>query len=252
MPHPGKTGNMGPRTGKPSANTKQSIFPNSSGAFPNKTNTSQAYPRAELQSFYSQPHPSESFQHRDLQRPRPGQPNTPASRPHHSGWKFTPNSSISQFNEDDLDAFSADHFDKPQKQPVLQIKPAEDNSLRVLTTVVEGMKHWSQYRDRAAFLFEIFATLDSAVTTGSHGAKNFLLRDGKHAVQCVFYETDRELPRLIRGQVHRCVGNYDRGRNLLKCVSVRAATLSEQRNSAGSVKASDAVMREFVKTCREV
>jgi hypothetical protein len=32
------------------------------------------------------------------------------------------------------------------------------------------------------------ATLDSAVTAGSHGAKNFLMRDGKEVVQCVFYE----------------------------------------------------------------
>lgn len=32
------------------------------------------------------------------------------------------------------------------------------------------------------------ATLDSAVTVGRYGAKNFLLRDGKEVVQCVFYE----------------------------------------------------------------
>ena len=32
------------------------------------------------------------------------------------------------------------------------------------------------------------ATLDSAVTAGSHGAKNFLMRDEKEVVQCVFYE----------------------------------------------------------------
>lgn len=32
------------------------------------------------------------------------------------------------------------------------------------------------------------ATLDSAVTLGHHGAKNFLMRDGKDVLQCVFYE----------------------------------------------------------------
>lgn len=32
------------------------------------------------------------------------------------------------------------------------------------------------------------ATLDSAVTLGLHGAKNFLMRDGKEVVLCVFYE----------------------------------------------------------------
>lgn len=32
------------------------------------------------------------------------------------------------------------------------------------------------------------ATLDSAVTVGHYGAKNFLLRDRKEVIQCVFYE----------------------------------------------------------------
>lgn len=32
------------------------------------------------------------------------------------------------------------------------------------------------------------ATLDSAVTIGKFGAKNFLMRDGKDAVPCVYYE----------------------------------------------------------------
>lgn len=31
-------------------------------------------------------------------------------------------------------------------------------------------------------------TLDSAVTPGAYGAKNFLLRDGKESLPCVFYE----------------------------------------------------------------
>lgn len=31
-------------------------------------------------------------------------------------------------------------------------------------------------------------TLDSAVTPGAYGAKNFLLRDGKETLPCVFYE----------------------------------------------------------------
>lgn len=35
------------------------------------------------------------------------------------------------------------------------------------------------------------ATLDSAVTLGQHGAKNFLMRDSKGVVQCVFYENVR-------------------------------------------------------------
>lgn len=94
-------------------------------------------------------------------------------------------------------------------------KPAVENSLRILTAVVDGMRYWSQFKDKVSCLFEIFgelncncycscvdswtviiwqaasstATLDSAVTLGRYGAKNFLMRDGKEVVQCVFYET---------------------------------------------------------------
>lgn len=32
------------------------------------------------------------------------------------------------------------------------------------------------------------ATMDSAVTVGHYGAKNFLLRDRKEVIECVFYE----------------------------------------------------------------
>lgn len=42
------------------------------------------------------------------------------------------------------------------------------------------------------------ATLDSAVTLGHHGAKNFLMRDGKEVVQCVFYENVRIKHLLLR------------------------------------------------------
>ncbi|XP_019903440.1 spermatogenesis-associated protein 22 isoform X3 [Esox lucius] len=132
------------------------------------------------------------------------------------------------------------------------VKPTAENSLRILTAVIDGMRHWSRLKDRALYLFEIFATLDSAVTAGSHGAKNFLMRDGKEVVQCVFYENELELPRLIRGQVHRCVGNFDRTRDTLICVSVRAALPSEQRMVYESVKASDIEMRIVVKSLSEV
>ncbi|TMS14536.1 Spermatogenesis-associated protein 22 [Larimichthys crocea] len=108
-----------------------------------------------------------------------------------------------------------------QQTQTVQMKPVAEHSLRILTAVIDGMRHWSQFKDKVPYLFEIFASLDSAVTLGPHGAKNFLMRDGKEVVQCVFYENEQELPRLIRGQVHRCVGNYDRNRDVLTCVSVR-------------------------------
>ncbi|XP_076867290.1 spermatogenesis-associated protein 22 [Brachyhypopomus gauderio] len=139
-----------------------------------------------------------------------------------------------------------------KKPVVLEAKPSNEKSLRILTAVIEGMKHWSQYKDKVPMLFEIFATLDSAVTVGKYGAKNFLMRDGKEAVQCVYYENDQTLPRLIRGQMHRCVGNYDGQKDVMTCVAVRAASASEQRNAQQAVKASDGEMRNVVRAIIEM
>uniref|UniRef100_A0A3Q3LQB1 Spermatogenesis associated 22 n=1 Tax=Mastacembelus armatus TaxID=205130 RepID=A0A3Q3LQB1_9TELE len=138
------------------------------------------------------------------------------------------------------------------QQETFPVKPAIENSLRILTAVIDGMRHWSQFKDKVSYLFEIFATLDSAVTLGRHGAKNFLMRNGKTVVQCVFYENEQKLPRLIRGQLHRCVGNYDRSRDVLMCVSIRPGLPSELQNAQEAVKACDAEMRALVKSLNEV
>ncbi|XP_053130716.1 spermatogenesis-associated protein 22 isoform X2 [Hemicordylus capensis] len=140
-----------------------------------------------------------------------------------------------------------------QNVPANQLKLKErDSSLRIISAVIESMKHWSQYTHKAPLLFEVLGTLDSAVTPGQHSAKTFLLRDRKESVSCVFYEIDRELPRLIRGRVHRCVGNYDAKRKLFRCVSVRTATVSEQQTFQDFVQIADAEMSEYVKTSNEV
>ncbi|XP_069766373.1 spermatogenesis-associated protein 22 isoform X3 [Narcine bancroftii] len=154
--------------------------------------------------------------------------------------------------------FTENNFvNNPEDDVLKKSKPVQmkftqpDNSLRVLTTTIEGMKHWTQYNDRFALLFEVFATLDSAVISGEYSAKNFLLRDRKESVPCVFYETDRDLPRLIRGQKHRCMGNYDRKRNLFKCVSVRPASTIEQKTYEEFVSVADAEMRQSVQALNE-
>ncbi|XP_051551929.1 spermatogenesis-associated protein 22-like [Myxocyprinus asiaticus] len=133
-----------------------------------------------------------------------------------------------------------------------QLKPPHETSMHVLTTVIEGMKHWNQYKNRLPIIFEVFATLDSAVTVGEHGAKTFSMRDGKHVVQCLYSESVQTLSRLIRGQVHCCIGNFDRDKDTMMCVSVRAASLSEQRNAQEAVKASDVEMRNVVLMFTEI
>ncbi|XP_072325845.1 spermatogenesis-associated protein 22 isoform X1 [Scyliorhinus torazame] len=156
-----------------------------------------------------------------------------------------------QFFENQSESHPSDGVD--QKTKLLQMKVMQpDNSLRIVTTTIEGMKHWTQYNHKCALLFEVFATLDSAVRAGEQSAKNFLLRDRKDSVPAVFYETDRDLPRLIRGQVHRCMGTYDQRRNLFKCVSVRSASTVEQKTFAEFVSVADAEMTQFVQTLNEV
>lgn len=39
------------------------------------------------------------------------------------------------------------------------MKPAIENSLRILTSVIDGMRHWSQFKDKVPYLFEIFGQL---------------------------------------------------------------------------------------------
>ncbi|XP_027747263.1 spermatogenesis-associated protein 22 isoform X2 [Empidonax traillii] len=182
----------------------------------------------------------------------PVKPN-PASRSlqgHSPAYKFNSNIQQNKMNEDQFDFVPEE---KIQEVPSSQIKMREKkNSLRILSAVIESLRHWSQYSYKTALLFEVLGTLDSAVTPGAYGAKNFLLRDGKETLPCVFYEIDRELPRLIRGRVHRCMGNYDAKRNIFKCVSVRPATAPEQNTFQDFVRIADAEMAAYVKTMNEM
>ncbi|XP_075343517.1 uncharacterized protein spata22 [Odontesthes bonariensis] len=196
-----------------------------------------------------------SQQSRPLPSPeaQPKMPSAPAAQPPNKAWKFTNSFELQRSPFVGKKSSTQPQTAKPAKaQETFSEKPAIENSLRILTAVIDGMKHWSQFKDKVPYLFEIFATLDSAVTLGSYGAKNFLMRDGKDVVQCIFYENEQVLPRLIRGQVHRCVGNYDRSRNLLMCVSVRPGLPSELRNAQEAVRACDAEMRALVKALSEV
>uniref|UniRef100_A0A6I8NAR7 Spermatosis associated 22 n=1 Tax=Ornithorhynchus anatinus TaxID=9258 RepID=A0A6I8NAR7_ORNAN len=160
----------------------------------------------------------------------------------------------SQLNQCNRKKFSDISEEKTMKTvPTVQLKLKEkDNSLRIISAVIESVKYWSGYTYKTVLLFEVLGTLDSAVTPGDYGAKTFLLRDGRNTLPCIFYEIDRELPRLIRGKVHRCVGNYDQKRNIFKCVSVRPASVPEQKAFQEFVKISDSELRHCIRTVNEV
>ncbi|XP_004857265.1 spermatogenesis-associated protein 22 isoform X2 [Heterocephalus glaber] len=142
---------------------------------------------------------------------------------------------------------------KTEEIPLCQLQFKEkNNSLRIISAVIESMKYWREHAQKTVLLFEILAVLDSAVTPGPYYSKAFLMRDGKNTLPCVFYEIDRELPRLIRGQVHRCVGSYDLKKNIFRCVSVRPASVYEQKTFQAFVKIVDAEMRYYTKVMNEI
>ncbi|NXH08395.1 SPT22 protein, partial [Loxia leucoptera] len=181
----------------------------------------------------------------------PVKPNTVARslQGHNPAYKFNYNTQQNKMNENQ---FGCVPEDKSQEISSSQVKTKiKKNSLRILSAVIQSVRHWSQYAYKTALLFEVLGTLDSAVTPGAYGAKNFLLRDGKETLPCVFYEIDRELPRLIRGRVHRCMGTYDAKKNIFKCVSVRPATAQEQNTFQDFVKIADVEMTAYVKTMNE-
>ncbi|XP_029783651.1 spermatogenesis-associated protein 22 isoform X2 [Suricata suricatta] len=165
---------------------------------------------------------------------------------------FKPNFQQKQFKKKMLDDISEESTLK-KESPLFQLKLKEkDNSLRIISAVIESMKYWCEHAQKTVLLFEILAVLDSAVTPGPYYSKTFLMRDGKNTLPCVFYEIDRELPRLIRGRVHRCVGNYDQKKNIFKCVSVRPASVSEQKTFQVFVKIADAEMRYYTNKMNEI
>ncbi|XP_035035387.1 spermatogenesis-associated protein 22 isoform X1 [Hippoglossus stenolepis] len=266
--HPYKGGNTSTTTGQPSypVRPQDSSYSDTSNKYQSPSSTQRAQnkpspnPGFSHMSQQSSYRPTSSPQYPQQSRPLPppvpppSKPLARAAQPQNNTWKFTnsfgPQGSPSDGKRSSNQPQTARPTQTRQEPPPM--KPANENSLRILTAVIDGMRHWSQFKDKAPYLFEIFATLDSAVTLGRHGAKTFLMRDGKKAVQCVFYETEQELPRLIRGQVHRCVGNYDRSRDVLMCVSVRPGLPSELRNAYEAVKASDAEMRALIKSLNEI
>ncbi|XP_009429818.1 spermatogenesis-associated protein 22 isoform X6 [Pan troglodytes] len=161
-----------------------------------------------------------------------------------------PNFQQNQYRKQMLDDIPEDNTQKETSLYQLQFKE-KASSLRIISAVIDGVKYWRQHAQKTVLLFEVLAVLDSAVTPGPYYSKTFLMRDGKNTLPCVFYEIDRELPRLIRGRVHRCVGNYDQKKNIFKCVSVRPASVSEQKTFQAFVKIADVEMQYYINVMNE-
>ncbi|XP_071093300.1 spermatogenesis-associated protein 22-like [Haliotis cracherodii] len=128
----------------------------------------------------------------------------------------------------DVSKFHQASSSKPSKQA--DKKGKHQAGLRVLSSSVAMVKRSALLTDQLGpHMLEVFGVLDSAVVTDKSGTgKEFVLRDETDTVHCIFYEIDRSLPRLIRGQWQRCVGSVEHKSGRLKCVSVRAAGAEEK------------------------
>uniref|UniRef100_A0A7M4F6M9 Spermatosis associated 22 n=1 Tax=Crocodylus porosus TaxID=8502 RepID=A0A7M4F6M9_CROPO len=144
---------------------------------------------------------------------------------HSLAYKFKHNFPQSKVNDKQFDHVPEDNT--IQKLPANHLKLKEkDNSLKIISVVIESMKHWSQYTYKTPLLFEVLG------------------------IQCSFYYTGTMGQNI--GRVHRCMGNYDTKKNIFKCVSVRPATLAEQQTFHEFVRIADIEMGEYVKTMNEV
>lgn len=102
----------------------------------------------------------------------------------------------------------------------------DSGDLRLLSATTESAqviaKNFSEAKNSGPYLFEMIAQLDSTVSEASaRGAREFSIKDKHGRIQCIFYEIDRGLERLVRDAWLRCIGKFDSKKRLFQCVSVR-------------------------------
>lgn len=127
-----------------------------------------------------------------------------------------------------------------------------DKSLKFLTATVQSVLKWKQHEDKVTSIYEVFGILDSQVSLNAAGnGKNFIIKDKTGILRCTFWEMDRQLPRLTRGQMHRCVGFLDKKSGTFNCVSIRPSKQTELLCMADFLKGSELVMQQQLATFKE-
>lgn len=125
-------------------------------------------------------------------------------------------------------------------------------SLHVLTVDVDGMKRWNKFKDSIQIMFEIYGQMDSAIARGVGESKEFLIRDDKKtAITCVFYEIDRCLPKMTRGQRYRIMGTYDSCKEKFMCLAIRPVKPQEVDLRQHLITKSNEVMSNLTRHLRE-
>ncbi|ESN99806.1 hypothetical protein HELRODRAFT_176573 [Helobdella robusta] len=74
-------------------------------------------------------------------------------------------------------------------------------------------------------VFEVFGSINSAITHSTNlSSLEFDLKDRSGCIQCIYYSSNENNARLIRGLMYRCVGYYLQHSNIFHCVSIRRST----------------------------
>lgn len=115
-----------------------------------------------------------------------------------------------------------------------KLTPKVDTSLKIFATTCSFLVHYTELlikNQQFNHLFIVRATLDSVASGNSKNGLRFTLTDNETRIYCVFYEIDRQLPKLNRAKEIRCVGKYDLKRRVFVCVSVRDLDRSKCEDS---------------------
>ncbi|XP_067131749.1 spermatogenesis-associated protein 22-like [Centruroides vittatus] len=123
---------------------------------------------------------------------------------------------------------------------------SRENDLRIITVTPTTLHQWKLVQHHQVTLYELFGILDSPIETAKFAtAKTFILRSGRDSIQILFYEIDRSLPCIRRGEWQRCIGSFDTVGNF-RAVSIRQALDKEINNLEAVLSFMKNIMSNFV------
>ncbi|CAF0760288.1 unnamed protein product [Rotaria sp. Silwood1] len=116
----------------------------------------------------------------------------------------------------------------------------EDESLRLVTSTIQGMKHWTNKHLSYPILFEIFGKLDSQITSlSSTNTRQFSLIDEKDRIECIFAEMDQSFSNIDRDVQLRVICRLKSESNIVRCIAIRIADKDEWHERRSIIKQCD-------------
>ncbi|UJR24915.1 hypothetical protein I4U23_006279 [Adineta vaga] len=122
---------------------------------------------------------------------------------------------------------------------------SEDGTLRIVTSTIQGMKHWTNKQLSYPILFEIFGKLDSQVTSlSATHTRQFSLIDDKDRIECTFAEMDQSFSNIDRDVQLRIICRLEHGNAIARCIAIRVANKDEWRERRSMIKQCDIQLNE--------